>query len=72
MLGEREALVLTVTPFDVHGVSHVDLQVVYRDRSVAEARLGAESVPDGLAPGDEVLVRTAVNMIVALRRPDRD
>ena len=72
MLGEREALVVAVTPFDVHGVSHVDLQVVYRDRTVGEARLGAESVPVGLVPGDEVLVRTAVNMIVAVRRPGLD
>ena len=71
MLGEREALVLDVTPFDVHGVPHVDLRVVYRDRSVAAARLGRESIPDGLSPGDEVLVQTAVNMIVAVRRPDR-
>lgn len=72
MLGEREALVLEVTPFDVHGVPYVDLRVAYRDRSVDAARLGRESVPDGLSPGDEVLVSTALNMIVAVRRPDVD
>ncbi len=69
MLGEREALVVAVTPFDVHGVAHVDVSVAYRDRSTASARLGAESVPSGLVPGDEVVVSTALNMIVALRRP---
>jgi hypothetical protein len=72
VLGEREALVLEVTPFDVHGVPYVDLRVVYRDRSVDAARLGRESIPDGLAAGDEVLVSTALNMIVAVRRPEVD
>ena len=68
MLGEREALVLEVKPWDVHGVGYVDVTVAYRDRSVATARLGRESVPGDLAPGDEVLVSIAVNMIVEIRR----
>ena len=48
MLGEEEAVVLEVTPFDLHGVTYYDLAVGFRDRSVQQARLGAESVPDGL------------------------
>ena len=68
VLGEREALVLEVKSWDVHGVGYVDVTVAYRDRSVETARLGHESVPAGLEAGDEVLVSTAVNMIVGIRR----
>ena len=68
VLGEREALVVEVRAWDVHGVGYVDVTVAYRDRSVETARLGRESVPADLAAGDEVLVSTAVNMIVGIRR----
>ncbi|MGH2540349.1 MAG: hypothetical protein ACRDGK_07495, partial [Actinomycetota bacterium] len=50
-------------------VSYVDVTVAYRDRSVATARLGSESVPSDLRAGERVVVRSAVNMIVALERP---
>ncbi|MGZ8576290.1 MAG: hypothetical protein ACXWYH_05750 [Actinomycetota bacterium] len=69
MLGEAEALVVQVHPFDVHGVGYVDVTVAYRDRSVVTARLGAESVPSDLSAGERVVVRTAVNMIVSIERP---
>ncbi|HET9311137.1 MAG TPA: hypothetical protein VFP41_07940 [Actinomycetota bacterium] len=69
MLGQAEALVIDVRPFDVHGVGYVDLTVAYRDRSTATARLGRESVPEDLANGDRVIVRSAANMIVAVERP---
>jgi hypothetical protein len=69
VLSEQEALVLDVKPWDVHGVGYVDVTVAYRDRSTETARVGPESVPDGLAPGDEVVVTRAVNMIVSIRRP---
>jgi hypothetical protein len=68
VLGEREALVLEVKAWDVHGVGYVDVTVAYRDRSLETARLGRESVPADLAAGDEVLVSTAANMIVGIRR----
>ena len=67
MLGEREAIVLEVKPWDVHGVAYVDVTVTFPDRSIEAARLGRESVPDGLRPGDRVLVTTAANMIVSVR-----
>ncbi len=60
---------LDVKPWDVHGVGYIDVTVAYRDRSTETARLGAESVPADLKPGEEVLVSKAVNMIVAIRRP---
>jgi hypothetical protein len=69
MMGEQEALVVETTSVDVHGVGYVDLTVAYRDRTVETARLGSESVPTGLQPGDQVFVARAVNMIVSVRRP---
>jgi hypothetical protein len=33
------------------------------------ARLGPESIPDDLQPGEHVIVNKAVNMIVGIRRP---
>jgi hypothetical protein len=68
MLGEADAIVVDVRPFDVHGVGYVDVTVTYRDRTVATARLGRESIPDGILAGDEVVVRTAANMVVAIER----
>lgn len=68
MLGEAEALVVDVNHLDVHGVGYVDVTVAYRDRSTASARLGRESVPEGLVPGEQIIVRVAANMIVAIER----
>jgi hypothetical protein len=68
MLGEREALVVEVKPWDVHGVGYVDVSVVYPDRILETARLGPESVPQDLEAGERVMVTKAVNMIVGIRR----
>ena len=69
MLGDREAVVVEVKPWDVHGVGYVDVTVAYPDRVLETARLGAESIPEGLLVGERVFVSSAVNMIVAIRRP---
>jgi len=69
MLGAVEAMVIEVRPYDVHGVPYVDVTVALRDRSTQIARLGRESVPPELEAGEPVIVRTAVNMIVAIERP---
>jgi hypothetical protein len=68
MLGEREAVVVEVKPWDVHGVGYVDVTVVYPDRVLDTARLGPESVPEDLEAGERVMVTKAVNMIVGIRR----
>jgi hypothetical protein len=68
VLGEQEAVVLEVKPWDVHGVAYVDVTVVFPDRAVENARLGAESIPMDLEAGERVMVSRAVNMIVAIRR----
>ena len=68
MLGEREAVVFEVMPWDVHGVGYVDVTVVYPDRMLETARLGPESLPQDLEAGERVMVTKAVNMIVGIRR----
>ena len=70
VLGEQEAVVLEVRPWDVHGVGHVDVTIAYPDRTVETARLGRESVPEDLAAGDHVLVAKAMNVVVEVRRPE--
>jgi hypothetical protein len=69
MLGEEEAIVLQVTSLDLHGVTYYDLAVGFPDRSVRQARLGAESVPPELEEGDRVLATVVANMVVSVRRP---
>lgn len=61
-------MVVEVKPWDVHGVGYVDVTVVYEDRAMETARLGPESVPEDLKAGERVMVRRAVNMIVAIER----
>ena len=67
MLGDRDAIVLEVRRFDIHGSGFVDVTVGFPDRSTSSARLGAESVPPEIAAGDHVTVSMAMNMIVAIR-----
>ena len=68
MLGEEEAVVLRARPFDLHGVTYHDVAVGLRDRSVQEARLGPESVPEDLREGEQVLVTRVANIVVSIRR----
>jgi hypothetical protein len=68
VLGEQEALVVEVKPWDVHGVGYVDVTVVFKGGAVETARLGAESVPEALEPGERVLVTKAANVIVSIGR----
>ena len=69
MLGEEEAIVLEVRSLDIHGVTYYDLAVVFLDRSVQQARLGAESVPDDLEKGERILATRVANMVISVRRP---
>lgn len=69
MLGEREAVIEEARPVSIHGAAFVDVTVGYPDGTRETARLGAESAPVDLEAGEHVLVSTAVNMIVAIRRP---
>jgi hypothetical protein len=68
MLGEHDATVVEVTPFGLHGVTYYDVTVRFGDDTVANARLGPESVPPDLRAGERVLATRAANMVVSLRR----
>jgi hypothetical protein len=69
MLGEQEAVVLEVKPFGLHGMTYYDVAVQFRDRTIEQARLGPEGVPDGLRAGERVLATRVSNMVISLRRP---
>jgi hypothetical protein len=69
MLGEQEAVVVDVKPFNLHGVMYSDVTLTYRDRSVDQARLGPEGVPEDLQAGETVLATKVANMVISLRRP---
>jgi hypothetical protein len=69
VLGDQEAVVAEVTPFNLHGVTYYDVALTLSDGSTQSARLGPEGVPEGLKPGDAVVATMAANMVVSLRRP---
>jgi hypothetical protein len=65
VFGEQEAVVIGVEPFDLHGVTHYDVTVLIPDRSVEQARLGTEGVPEGVQPGEHVMAMSAAASISA-------
>lgn len=69
MLGEQDAVVLEIRPFDLHGLTYFDVTVGFSDGRVEHSRLGPEGVPDGLQKGERVLATRVANMIIELRRP---
>jgi hypothetical protein len=69
MLGEEEALVLRVAPFELHGLTYYDVAIALRDRTVAQSRLGPEAVPEDLEAGEQVLVTRVAGMVISIKRP---
>jgi len=69
VFGEREGVVLEIRPWEVHGVPYVDVTVRYEDGTTETARVGPESVPEGVQAGERVMVDRAANMIIGMRRP---
>lgn len=69
MMGEVEAVVLSASGADLHGVRYVDVTVTYPSGGTESARLGPEGAPGDLEPGERVLVTRVVNQIVSIRRP---
>lgn len=63
-------MVLEVRGWDVHGVDYVDVTLAYRDGTTVTTRLGRESVPEDLRRGEVVLVSSAMNLVVAIRRAE--
>jgi hypothetical protein len=68
MMGEVDAEVVDINRVDIHGVIYVDVALRRSDGTTDNARLGSESVPDGLRPGDRVFATKVANMIVSIRR----
>ena len=66
MLGAREAIVAEVRRYEIHGSPYVEVALAFADGTFTKAQLGAESVPEEIAPGDTVVVRSAMNVVVAL------
>jgi len=69
MFGEQEAVVLSVKPFGLHGLTYYDVTVMFSDRTVEQARLGPEGVPPDLQPEERVLATRVANIVISLRRP---
>ena len=69
MFGEQEAVVLSVKPFGLHGLTYYDVTVMFADRTVEQSRLGPEGVPPDLQPEERVLATRVANMVISLRRP---
>lgn len=69
MFGNREATVVRLTPFGLHGVTYVDVVLRFDDGSQDSARLGPEGVPLELAVGERVTAVRVANMVVSLARP---
>jgi len=72
VLREEEAVVVDIKPFNLHGVNYQDVTITFPDRSIDHARLGPEGVPENLQPGDVVLAMRVSNMVVSLRRSERN
>jgi hypothetical protein len=70
MLGEREAVALQVRPYSVHGSAHVELVLAFEGEQAETVRLGAESAPADLAAGERVLVRSVMQTVVEVLRPE--
>jgi hypothetical protein len=69
MLQSRDAVVAEVRRYEIHGSPYVEVALAFADRTFAKAQLGAESAPADLEPGDRIVVRSAMNVVVALERP---
>jgi hypothetical protein len=68
VLEEREAVVVEVRSWTIHGSPFLDVTLAYPDRSVETARLGSESAPADLKAGERVIVRTVMRTIVEVSR----
>lgn len=69
MLGAKEAVVRGIEPYAVHGSPHVRVALGLDSGETIQAQLGAESVPADLTAGERVVVRFAMNVAVAIERP---
>jgi len=70
--GSRPAILKKIQPVSIHGQISLDVYVVDPDQpegQVTVARLGPESVPDYLEPGDRVELHFLLGVITHVTRP---
>jgi hypothetical protein len=70
--GTREVLVTKVQPVSIHGQISLDVSFVIPDdpqSQVSLARIGPESVPQGLEAGDRVVLHYMVGVVTSITRP---
>ena len=69
--GTRQGIVSRIQPISIHG--QISLDVSWTDPEDAEeeirhARVGSESVPRNLEPGDRVTMHYLMGMVTEIRR----
>lgn len=70
--GTRAALIKKIQPVSIHGQISLDVYFVDPDEpdgQVSLARLGPESVPRDLEPGDRVDLHYLLGAVTAITRP---
>jgi hypothetical protein len=69
--GTRTAIVQRIQPISIHGQISLDLYVTDPDEPDAQvrvARVGEESVPRGLEPGDRVILHYLLGAVTTVTR----
>ena len=72
--GTRRALVRKIQPVSIHGQISLDVYLADPedpDGQISLARLGPESIPRDLEPGDLVDLHYVLGTVTAITRPDR-
>jgi hypothetical protein len=72
--GSKTVLVKRVQPVSIHGQISLDVYFVDADDpqgQVHVARVGSESVPRGIEPGDHVQLHYLVGVVTEVTRPAR-
>jgi hypothetical protein len=70
--GSKTALIKKIQPVSIHGQISLDVYLVDPDDpdgQVSLARLGPESVPRDLEPGDRIDVHYVLGSIISITRP---
>jgi hypothetical protein len=69
--GTRQAIVQRIQPISIHGQISLDLYVTDPEEPDAQARVarvGEESVPRGLEPGDRVVLHYVLGVVTNVTR----
>ena len=70
--GSKAALIRKIQPVSIHGQISLDVYFVDPDDpdgQVSLARVGPESVPRSLEPGDRVEVHSVLGAVTSISRP---